>query len=61
MEKRLYRSRTDKMVFGVCAGVAEYFDVDPTIVRLITAAICLTGGGLLVYIVAGIIMPINPE
>ena len=38
MEKRLYRSRKERMLFGVCGGVAEYFDVDPTLVRLIVVS-----------------------
>lgn len=60
MEKRLYRSRNNKMLFGVCGGVAEYFDVDPTLIRLVTALIWMTGGGFLVYLLAAIIMPEAP-
>lgn len=60
MEKRLYRSRTDKMIFGVCGGLANYFDVDPTLVRLVVALAWLTGGGFLIYLLAGIIMPLEP-
>lgn len=60
MEKKLYRSRNDKMLFGVCGGLANYFAVDPTIVRLITVLVWLTGGGFLVYLAAGIIMPEAP-
>ena len=60
--KRLYRSRTDQMVGGVCAGVAEYFDIDPTIVRLVFAALTLFGVGspVLVYLVLWVIMPEAP-
>lgn len=60
MEKRLYRSRNDKMIFGVCGGLAEYFGVDPTLVRLLTVLIWMTGGGFIAYLVAGIIMPEAP-
>ena len=62
MGKKLYKSRTDNKIFGVCGGIAEYFECDPTIVRLITvlAAFCY-GGGLLVYILAALIMPYKPE
>lgn len=47
------------MICGVCAGVAEYFGIDPTIVRLIWAALALSGTGILLYIVAAIVMPEN--
>lgn len=58
MEKRLYKSRTNKKVAGVCGGIGEYFNVDPTLVRLGFVALSfLAGGGLLVYIVAAIIIP----
>lgn len=60
MEKKLYKSRTDKMLFGVCGGVAEYFGVDPTIVRLATFLMWMSGVGFLFYIVAAIIMPEAP-
>ena len=60
--KRLYRSQTNKMVWGVCGGVAEYFGIDPTIIRLIWAVICLGyGAGLLLYIIAAFILPEGPE
>lgn len=60
--KRLYRSNVSKMIGGVCGGIAEYFDIDPTIVRLIWAFAILCGGfGLLAYIVAWIIIPLNPN
>ena len=62
MEKKLYKSRTDKKIDGVCAGIGEYFDIDPTLVRLVWAlAILCAGTGLLAYIVAAIVMPRNPE
>ena len=58
--KRLYKSN-NKKICGVCAGIAEYFDVDPTIVRLIWAAVTLAGGsGILIYIVAALVMDDYP-
>lgn len=46
MKKTLYKSRKDHFLFGVCGGLAEYFEVDPTLVRILTAALCTTGTGL---------------
>lgn len=61
MKKRLYRSRKDKMLAGVCGGLAEYFAVDPSLVRLACVLLCLYAGtGLLVYILAAIIIPEAP-
>ncbi|MFH0917123.1 MAG: PspC domain-containing protein [bacterium] len=61
MEKRLQRSRTEKMVGGVCGGLAQYFDVDPTIVRILWVIITLLGGaGIILYIVLWVIMPLEP-
>ena len=58
MKKRLYKSSTDKKVCGVCGGIANYFDVDPTVIRLIWVIFTLAGGsGLMAYIIAAIIMP----
>jgi len=58
--KRLYKSN-NKKICGVCAGIAEYFDVDPTIVRLIWAAVTLAGGsGIIIYIIAALVMDDNP-
>ena len=58
MKKRLYKSSTDKKVCGVCGGIANYFDVDPTVIRLIWVIFTLAGGsGLIAYIIAAIIMP----
>ncbi len=55
--KRLAKSN-NRIICGVCAGIAEYFGIDPTLVRLIWAIISLTGGiGILAYIIAAIIMP----
>jgi len=61
--KRLYRSKTDKVLGGVCGGIAEYLDVDPVVVRLIWAVATLIsmGLGLLAYIIAWIIVPEEPK
>ena len=56
--KKLYRSTTNKKLFGVCGGLAEYFDVDPTVVRIIYLLLLLGAGfGLLAYLVCALIMP----
>lgn len=61
MKKRLYKSNNYRMLDGVCGGIAEYFDIDPTIVRLGWALFGLMGGcGVLAYIVAMIIIPRDP-
>ena len=58
MTKTLRKSATDKKISGVCGGIAEYFNIDATIVRIILVAFTLFGGsGILVYIVAALIMP----
>ena len=58
MKKRLYKSSTEIKVCGVCGGIANYFDVDPTVIRLIWVIFTLVGGsGLIAYIIAAIIMP----
>ena len=61
MEKSLYKSNKYKMIDGVCGGVAEYFNLDPTLVRLGWVVFCALGGsGILAYIIAAIIIPRNP-
>ena len=61
MEKKLHRSRTDKKICGVCGGVAKYFNIDPTLVRLGVALFTLFGGcGLLAYIVCALVIPEEP-
>ncbi len=62
MEKRLYKSRTDKKIDGVCGGIAEYFNVDSTLIRLaLILFVCLGGSGILAYIIAAIVLPVKPE
>ncbi len=61
MAKRLYRSLKDRKIAGVCGGIGEYFDVDPTLIRLLTVALVLAmGSGVLAYILAWIIVPEAP-
>lgn len=61
MKKKLYKSRTDKKIDGVCGGIAEYFDVDSTIIRLAWVIFCLVGGsGILCYFIAMLIIPSRP-
>lgn len=61
MNKRLYKSNVNKMLEGVCGGIAEYFDIDPTLVRLGWVIFCAMGGsGIIAYIIAAIIIPQNP-
>lgn len=60
--KRLYKSNKDQKIDGVCAGIAEYFNIDPTLVRLAAVVFCLLGGsGVLAYIVAMIVIPRDPS
>lgn len=61
MYKKLYRSNTDKMIGGVSGGIAEYFEIDPTIVRILfVLAVFFGGGGLIAYIILWIIVPEKP-
>lgn len=59
--KRLYRSNRNKMICGVCGGIAEYFNVDPTIIRLVLAILAFSWRGLLIYFLAAIIIPMEPN
>ena len=62
MDKKLYKSNTDKKLCGVCGGLAEYLNVDSTVVRLILVlAILFAGCGLLAYLIAALVMPNKPE
>lgn len=61
MTKRLYRSRKDSTIGGVCGGIGEYFGIDPTFVRIITVLLFFADGiGFLAYIIAWIIVPQEP-
>lgn len=61
MKNRLYRSKTDKKIFGVCGGIAKYFECDATFIRLgFTLLVILCGCGLLAYLIAALVMPNEP-
>lgn len=61
MAKKLYRNTDEKMIFGVCSGIAEYFDIDPTLVRIgWLAAFFCAGSGLFAYFIAALVMPSKP-
>ena len=60
--KKLYRSRKDRIIGGVCGGVAEYFNIDPVLVRIIAVlTILINGIGVIAYIIAWIIIPQEPD
>ena len=62
MKKRIYRSEDDRKIAGVCGGIAEYFDVDSTLIRLAFVFFVLVAGtGILAYIIAALIMPNESE
>lgn len=62
MQKKLMRSSKDKKLCGVCGGIAEYFNIDSTIVRLIWILIvCFFGAGILSYFLAALVMPDAPK
>lgn len=61
MMKRLYRSREDVMIGGVCSGIAKYLEMDPTVVRLVFVLLLfLSGAGFWIYVVLWVIMPKEP-
>lgn len=62
MQKRLYKIEEGKKIDGVCGGIAEYFDIDPTLVRLAWLLLtCFVGSGVVAYIVASMIIPRKSE
>ncbi len=62
MSKQLYRSQTNRIIGGVCGGLAEYFDIDPTIIRIIAVILLLPGGlpGFLPYVILWLVVPKAP-
>jgi phage shock protein C len=59
--ERLYRSRSERMITGLCGGIGEYFKVDPVIIRAIFLALAfIGGGGVLLYIILAIVVPLEP-
>ena len=61
MEKKLSRNTQNKMLAGVCSGVAEYVNIDPTVARVIWALVGLSGAGLIAYLVCALIIPEKPN
>lgn len=64
MNKKLYRSSTNKNLCGVCGGLGEYFDIDPTVVRVIFVLLTLFSAafpGVIIYIVLALVMPQEPQ
>ena len=59
--KKLYRSSSNRMIAGVCAGVAEYLNIDPTVIRVIWAIACFGTLGILAYIACALIIPEKPD
>ena len=57
--KRLHRNKKNGKIAGICSGIGDYFDIDPVIVRLLFLLALFLGGGLIVYIIAWIIVPIK--
>ena len=60
MEKKLYRNTSSKYIAGVCSGLAEYINIDTTIVRVIWALVGLSGAGILAYLICALIIPEKP-
>lgn len=60
MGKKLFKSRTNRVICGVCGGIGEYFNVDPTIIRLLAVLLGCTTSGIIIYLVAAVIMPEEP-
>ena len=61
LNRKLYRSSTNKMICGVCGGIGDYFNIDPTLVRLLWAILACSGAGIIVYFLAAIIIPQEPS
>lgn len=60
MKKKLYLSKNDKKLTGVCGGIGEFFEVDPTLIRLAWILFAFTGAGVVAYVIAAIIIPDRP-
>ena len=62
MEKKVYRSKNDKKICGVCGGLAKYLNMDSTVLRVLTILLMMAaGGGLIAYIICALIMPEEPD
>lgn len=61
MQKRLYRSKDERMIWGICGGMAKYFDFDPTIIRVLWVVSLFFGGfGIIAYIILRFVIPLEP-
>ncbi len=59
--RKVYRSQTDKVIAGVCGGLAQYFDIDPVLLRIAFVLLAIFGGGgVLIYIILWIVVPVKP-
>ena len=61
MDKKLYRNTQNKMIAGVCSGLGDYLNIDPTVVRLIWVLLGLSGAGLVAYLICALIIPEKPS
>ena len=61
MSKKLYRSNRDRMLCGVCGGIGDYLNVDHTLIRLVWAVLACSGTGFLAYLLAAVIIPLEPD
>lgn len=61
MEKKLYRNPDNKILAGVCSGLADYINIDPTIIRVIWALVGLSGAGIVAYLVCALLIPEKPS
>lgn len=59
--KKLYKSQDDKMLCGVCGGIGEHFNIDPTLIRLVWVIFGITGAGLIAYFVSAVVIPDRPD
>lgn len=58
MQKKLYKSKTDKKIFGICGGISDYFGIDSTIIRLVWILFTALGGsGVIAYLIAALVIP----
>lgn len=61
LTRKIYRSKQDYILFGVCSGLADYFEVDPTLIRLIFIFLAIGGVGILLYVILALIMPLETK
>ena len=62
MDKKLYKDHSNKKLCGVCSGIARFFGLDPTVVRLALVLFCILGGsGILAYIICALVIPDEPD